>query len=692
MKQYPADKTLPKNLPLLLKQRVEKYPNINLQAAKNKNGEYEYFTYEKVYDDIISIALGLKTIGVKPKDNVAIISDNRREWLVTDFAIQSLGATDVPRGCDSLGNEIRFIIYFADCEIAVFENYRQLKKVLENVKETPNLKTVILFENLSDSELVEYTSTKCDFQLYTYEYLYHYGKKIYEEDKNLHRTEIENNMELIEPDDVATIIFTSGTTGVPKGVMLTHNNYIAQLSVFHNFIACKPGDWWMTILPVWHSFERMIQYTAILFGCGLAYSKPIASIMLADMAVIKPKWMCGVPRLWEALAKGVDKAMKKTGGIKLKLYRFFIAAGKAYANMKDLTLGNVCQFKKRCRTLDSLIGIIPTILLWPLHILGEILVFKKIKQKFGGNLSIAISGGGSLQKNIDDFYRAIGFTLLEGYGLTETAPVVSFRYYKHPRPGCVGIIFPTSEVKIVEDYSKKDTAGGTERKVVSTSSTTTQGCSTTTDNGDRFNGNKADNGDRFNELPPGKPGIILVRGPQIMKGYYKRPDLTEKVIDEDGFFNTGDIGILTYDNELKITGRAKDTIVLSGGENIEPAVIENELCTSPFIESAIVLGQDQKFLASLIVPAKDAVVEYAKKNGLDFSDYQKLIQTQQIQDLIFSEVKKDSTANGFRICERIAKIALLPESFKVGVELSAKQEMMRFKIIEKYSALIATLF
>lgn len=178
-----------------------------------------------------------------------------------------------------------------------------------------------------------------------------------------------------------------------------------------------------------------------------------------------------------------------------------------------------------------------------------------------------------------------------------------------------------------------------------------------------------------------------------MKGYYKRPDLTEKVIDEDGFFNTGDIGILTYDNELKITGRAKDTIVLSGGENIEPAVIENELCTSPFIESAIVLGQDQKFLASLIVPAKDAVVEYAKKNGLDFSDYQKLIQTQQIQDLIFEEVnKKDSTANGFRICERIAKIALLPESFKVGVELSAKQEMMRFKIIEKYSALIATLF
>ena len=178
-----------------------------------------------------------------------------------------------------------------------------------------------------------------------------------------------------------------------------------------------------------------------------------------------------------------------------------------------------------------------------------------------------------------------------------------------------------------------------------------------------------------------------------MKGYYKRPDLTEKVIDKDGFFNTGDIGALTYDHEIKITGRAKDTIVLSDGENIEPAVIESELCTSPFIESAIVLGQDQKILASLIVPAKEAVIQYAQDNGLDFTDYETLLQTEQIKDLIYKEVNtKDSPANGFRPCERIAKIALLPNSFKVGEELSAKQEMMRFKIVEKYASLIATLF
>ncbi len=178
-----------------------------------------------------------------------------------------------------------------------------------------------------------------------------------------------------------------------------------------------------------------------------------------------------------------------------------------------------------------------------------------------------------------------------------------------------------------------------------------------------------------------------------MKGYYKRPDLTEKIIDKDGWLNTGDIGILTWDNELKITGRAKDTIVLLGGENIEPAIIESELCTSEYIESAIVLGQDKKYLASLIVPSKDAVIQYAQENGIDFTDYEQLIQTEAIKKLIFSEVcKKDCTDNGFRICERINKITLVPNSFKVGVELSAKQEMIRHRIAEKYAEQIEAMF
>ncbi len=654
MRKFTINKDLPKNLPLLFKQRVKESPDVGLQASKDKNGVFQTYTYRQVYENVICFALALQEIGVVRGENIALISDNRREWLITDQAIQSLGCADVPRGCDSLGNEIRFIISFADCRYGFFETPRQLKKVTEKIEEVPLLKTAILFEPLAEEDK-EYFAEFKDLTIYSFEELLKKGQAIYAENPEASTKKIEDEMELIQPDDNATIIFTSGTTGTPKGVMLTHKNYTVQLSVIHNFIYCQKGEWWMTILPVWHSFERLIQYLAFLYTAGLAYSKPVASILLQDLATVKPQWICGVPRLWEALANGVNKAMVKKGGIALKLFKFFIAVGKKYANAKNLVFGWVCQIKKRNRFLDSIRGIIPMILLWPLHKLGDVIIYKKIREKFGGNIKLAISGGGALQKDIDDFYRAINFNLLEGYGLTETAPALSFRDYEAPRPGCVGVIFPTVELKILP-----------EENGVATSK---------------------------EHLGPGKKGLIYVRSEQIMKGYYKRPDLTAKIIDEDGWLNTGDLGILTYDNEIKITGRAKDTIVLLGGENIEPAVIESELLTSPYIESTIVLGQDQKYLAALVVPSKENVLEYATENNLDTSDYEELLQTKEIIDLFDTVIKeKDSTANGFRVCEKIWKFALLPNSFSVGEELSAKQEMMRYKIVEKYADVIKPLF
>jgi len=649
MKQYTVDTTLPKNLPLLMKSRAEQYPDTVLQASKNSKGEFEYFTYKKVYEDVLITALALQEMGIKKEDRVGLISDNRREWLITDLALLSLGACDVPRGCDSMGSEIRFILSFAECSFCFFENARQLEKVLEKREDVPSLKTAVLFEGLTDN--LKAKANETGITLYRFDDIMLRGEEI----GIKQRSKIETIMEQVDGEDLATIIFTSGTTGTPKGVMLTHRNYLAQCEVVHNVMTVQPGHMWLSVLPVWHSFERVIQYLAITFKSGLAYSKPIAAAMLPDLEAIKPQWMCGVPRLWESIAQGVYRNMRKEGGIKLALFNFFISVGKKFIWGYEHVTGRVCRFTKKPRIFDFFAGLIPFIFLSPLYGLGEVLIYKKIRAKLGGRFVAAISGGGALQSGTDAFYRAIGFKLLEGYGITEAAPILAFRSCGFARPGCVGYVYPSASIKIVAENQ------GT---IVS-----------------------------MEPLGPGKKGLILAKGDQIMKGYYNRPDLTENAIDKDGWFNTGDLGMMTYDNEIKITGRAKDTIVLLGGENIEPSGIEGAMCASPYIETAVLVGQDKKYLGALIVPVKDAVMAYAKENNIAYENYEVLLETPEILNLIREHIDaRINQASDFRTCERVFKFALLCESFSVGKELSGKQELMRHKIFELYHKEIDSLF
>ena len=651
-KEIIYDKTLPKNLPLMFQDRALTCGNYVVQAAKNKDGKFENYTYKQVYQEIIAFAARLRELGIKRGNPIGLISDNRQEWLVTDFAIMSLGACDVPRGCDSMGKEIRFILNYVKCNFSFFENARQLQKVLEDISEVPNLKVAILFDEC-DSETIQ-VANKSGIEVFFYNKLLEEGKVLLDKDPHL-KAIIEAEMTMTDGNEVATMIFTSGTTGTPKGVMLTHRNFLAQLEIIPSVLPGKPNEMWLSVLPVWHSFERCIQYVVIALRSGIAYSKPVASVMLSDFATIKPQWMCGVPRLWESLVTGVYRSMKKAGGIKYAMFNFFISVGKKFAWCKSHLTGCVCQYKRRLRWLDSVVAVIPFLLLLPLNALGDVLVFKKIREKLGGNFIAGISGGGALQKEVDEFYSAIGFNLLEGYGMTETAPILSLRNFKKPRKGCVGEVLPCCEIKIVVENHGK---------IVSSE-----------------------------PLPPGKKGLILARGDQIMKGYFNRPDLTEQIIDKDGWLNTGDLGMMSYDNEIKITGRAKDTIVLLGGENIEPAVIEGELKGSDFIESVVVMGQDKKYLGALIVPVKENVMAWAAENGVPNEYYEGVLESAEVKNLIQSEIDmKINSSKGFRTCERIYKFALLQESFKVGEELSAKQEMMRHKISEKYAKEIEKIF
>ena len=373
------------------------------------------------------------------------------------------------------------------------------------------------------------------------------------------------------------------------------------------------------------------------------------------MNAMHPNWMCAVPRLWDAIAQRFFSEMRKKGGLHFAFFNVAISVGKTYWWAKDRVFGLICRYKKTIRIFDTMIAFVPYILMFIPNAICDFLLFRKIRGYLGGKFTAAISGGGSLQPETDAFYHAIGFKLLEGYGLTETAPVLSLRNSKKPRSGCVGEVMPCAEIKVVAEKDGK--IAGTE------------------------------------PLPPGKRGLILARGRQVMKGYYLRPDLTEQVIDSDGWFNTGDLGMLTQDYEIKITGRAKDTIVLLGGENVEPQVIENAICGSPFIRTAVAIGQDQKYIAALIVPIEDAVIAYATENNVVYENYEALLHTNEIKNLIKSEIDSRVNAeNGFRTCERVFNFVLLEKDFTVGVEINSKMEKMRHKIVKIYAKQIKKLY
>lgn len=634
------DKTLGQTIPALFRKKVSEVPNHTLQAVKNKSGVFVRYSYSQVYQHVVEMAESLRKIGVRRGDNVGIMADNRREWLITDLALLSLGAVDVPRGCDSMGIEMRFILNFAECRFCFFENSRQLDKVLEKIDEVPLLKTAVLFDYQEDS--VVKAAKEMGIEVHNFHFLESEGVNITREEW----LEIEAEMDRARPEDVATIIFTSGTTGLPKGVQLTHRNYVAQCEVAHAVLGLmQSGDLWLTVLPIWHSFERAFCYMVIALEGGFAYSKPIASVMIQDMNLIQPQWMNVVPRLFEAVAQGIMREVKKMSKMQRLFFWNSIGIGKIYYKMKARVLGLRCRYRWYPRFLDVIWGVVPFALLWPLHLACEMSLYRKIRMRFGGNFRGVISGGGALQPETEAFYHAIGFNILEGYGMTECAPVISVRNSKKPRSNNVGWVFPSLDVKIV---AEKD------GKVASP-----------------------------DPLKPGKRGIIMVRGDQVMKGYYKRDDLTEGVIDADGWLNTGDIGMISYDEELKIVGRAKDTIVLLGGENIEPQVIEMAINASPYIERSVVVGQDKRYLGALIVPDQHSVLSFAEENNILYDNYEALLETNEVQNLFRTEIDTlDNAKAGFRTCERIFKFALLKKSFEVGKEVNAKQELLRHKIVE----------
>jgi len=634
-------------LPRLVQRNAREFPNHIAQYSKDEAGVFKPTSNAEFYREILAYAAGLRDAGIKRGDHVGLICDNRKEWLITDFALLSLGAVDIPRGCDSMAEELVFILSFGDCKQIVLENEAQLAKILPLREKMPLLSMLIFIDN--DFDKAPYSAGLSGIQVLGFRDIMEKGKALTAEGTGGAKT-IEAEIEIGKGDDLATIIFTSGTTGEPKGVMLTHKNFLHQSSLAHIPLQNKPGEIWLTVLPVWHSFERVVQYIC-LHGVGsLAYSKPIGKIMLADCQQIRPIWMTSVPRIWEALRAGVYRNVSSGSSATKGIFNFFVAVAGAHEKMKNMLLGRTPQLKWRFVPLDMLVSFIPFLLLSPLRGLGNVLVFKKIRTMLGGRLRAAISGGGALPDVVDKFFLAAGILVLEGYGLTEAAPVLAVRHFKNPVPGTIGPAFPDMQVVIRDPETGK-------------------------------------------EVPPGRKGVLYARGDQIMQGYYKRPDKTKEVIDSEGWLNTGDIGLKTWKGEIKLTGRAKDTIVLLGGENIEPVPLESRIRESEYIDHALVLGQDQKYLGALVVPNLERIEAYAKENAIPYMDIESLVKLPEIKELIQSEISvRVNRKTGFRSFEMIYRSVVIAKPFEPGVELSGKQDYKRHVIMEMYKKEIAELF
>ncbi|AWG42957.1 long-chain fatty acid--CoA ligase [Candidatus Borreliella tachyglossi] len=610
---------------------------------ENESKDFKKQIYSEFWNEVKMIASGLLHYGVKRGERVSLISDSRREWIIIDIAIMSLGCIDVPRGNDSPEDELSYIINHSESSFIFVENNKQLQKIISKKHELKFIKHIVVIDD--DKFNGERLG---DITIISYRKLLSLGDEYLKDNPKAFDTELEKGT----TKDLATIIYTSGTTGFPKGVMLRHESFIFQIDRIYDYLPLlKPGKIMISILPLWHSFERACEYIVALKGMSIAYSKPIGPILLKDFAALNPYTIISVPRIWEGIRIGIIKRVSESL-LKRVLFNVFLKVGILYIKLKEKFLGLVPVYKKSnllVLFVMKLIYLSGLILIFPFKFLGDILVFRKIRKAFGKRYEFGVSGGGALVDYVDYFFKALGIKVLEGYGLTETGPVLSVRCLRHPIARTVGPLLPDIEYRVVDS-----------------------------------NGS---------DLLPGEKGELWIKSPQVMSGYFKDEEMTNEALTQDGWLKTGDLVRATINHEISIVGRSKDTIVLRGGENIEPEPIERALSKSLLIENIMIVGQDQKFLGAVIVPNFETLEKWSSSNGISFSSYDELLSNNAVNKL-YSKCISDiiNSKSGFKTFERIVGFTLLKDAFVIGEELTNTLKLKRYYIFKKYHKKIISIF
>ncbi len=627
------------NLALLYQGAAEKFGALPAFAIRESPLQWKPVSYNELYQKGLDLATGLIDLGVQAREHVGLFGDNRFEWILADYGVQLCGAADVPRGRDVSDNEFCYIIDHASIKVLFVETHEFQERIISLKDKLPALREIILLDsNASPLEGVRKLKDVCE-----------QGAKLREQGDR----RAEQRIAGIKPDDLFTLIYTSGTTGHPKGVMLTHSNMISQI---RNIPGChNMNDRLLSVLPIWHIFERVIEMYTISFG-GCTYYSSIQTIG-EDMRNVEPTFMASAPRLWEKLHEKILKGVKASHPVRQILFHiaYFLSrqynASTYFITNKNLKLKQQAWWK---RFILLPFHLVRWTIVLPWYGFFNAAVLERIRLGVGGSLVATISGGGALPIHIDRFFNYMGIPVLEGYGMTETSPVISVRSIDNLVVGTVGPPIPETEIRIAHPET-----------------------------GEILYPNK--------NLPYGgmsQRGEILVRGPQVMKGYYREKELTSITL-RDGWLHTGDLGIITYNNCLKILGRCKATIVLSSGENVEPEPIEMRLQQSQFIDHCMLVGQDKKYLGALIVPA---LTEF-NQAGFSEKTLEELAANPETYKVIRNEIHRmTSVSNGFKRYEQVRDFRLLTRNFDIGKELTNLYKIKRHEVENRFNNIIGDLY
>lgn len=592
---------MPGTLTELFFEALDKFHRDDAYQVK-RDGRYQPISHATVLERVRRLALGLQELGLARGDRVAILSENRPEWAFADWACLSLGMADVPVYPTLPAAQITHILVNSGAAAIFVSGDGQAAKVAEIRAETPGVKHVITFGG-TKPEGVNHTLAEVEAM----------GAAV---DTAERGASWKAGALAVQPGDLATLIYTSGTTGLPKGVMLTHDNLHSNVRTALTVLPFTLEDVALSFLPLSHVFERTCDYLFWTAGVSIAYAESIDTVPF-NMSEVGPTLCVSVPRLYEKMYARVLENALSGGSAKKRIFFWARAVADAWAD-------------------ETLAGRVPNGWLALKYALAQKLVFSKLKERTGGRLKYFVSGGAPLAPEINKFFYAAGLVILEGYGLTETSPVISCNTPEAFRIGTVGKPFSGYEVRIAPD------------------------------------------------------GEILTRGPHVMAGYYKNDQATREAIDPDGWFHTGDIGLLD-DGYLRITDRKKDIIVTAGGKNIAPQPIENAIKTNKYVSQAVMIGDKRKYLVLLVVPNWDQLERWAGRKNIIWTQRSQLLEMPTIRAKMEKEVGKQTA--GLAKFESPKKIALLEHDFSIERgELTPTLKVKRRIIDRDYKALIDSLY